>query len=47
MDWLVRMNSAMEYIETNLADTISYDEIAHRACCSTYHFKECFHLLLA
>ncbi len=42
MDWLVRMNSAMEYIETNLADTISYDEIAHRACCSTYHFQRMF-----
>lgn len=42
MDWLVRMNSAMEYIETNLADTISYEEIAHRACCSTYHFQRMF-----
>ncbi|MBY0116778.1 AraC family transcriptional regulator [Paenibacillus xylanexedens] len=42
MDWLVRMNSAMEYIETNLADTISYDEIAQRACCSTYHFQRMF-----
>ncbi|MDQ0656306.1 AraC family transcriptional regulator [Paenibacillus sp. W2I17] len=42
MDWLVRMNGAMEYIETNLADTISYDEIAQRACCSTYHFQRMF-----
>ncbi|MEK4292456.1 AraC family transcriptional regulator [Paenibacillus sp. FSL R5-0914] len=42
MDWLDRMNSAMEYIETNLADTISFDEIAQRACCSTYHFQKMF-----
>ncbi|CAG7652973.1 Transposon Tn10 TetD protein [Paenibacillus solanacearum] len=42
MDWLGRMNSAMEYIETNLADNISYDEIARRACCSTYHFQRMF-----
>ncbi|OAB27822.1 AraC family transcriptional regulator [Paenibacillus macquariensis subsp. defensor] len=42
MDWLDRMNSAMEYIETNLADNISYDEIAQRACCSTYHFQRMF-----
>ncbi|MFF2885987.1 effector binding domain-containing protein [Paenibacillus sp. NPDC057967] len=42
MDWLDRMNSAMEYIEINLADTISFDEIAQRACCSTYHFQRMF-----
>ncbi|MEK3946059.1 AraC family transcriptional regulator [Paenibacillus sp. FSL H3-0310] len=42
MDWLDRMNSAMEYIETNLADTISFDEIAQIACCSTYHFQRMF-----
>lgn len=42
MDWLDRMNSVMEYIEKNLADNISYDEIAQRACCSTYHFKRMF-----
>lgn len=42
MDWLDRMNSAMEYIETNLADTILFDEIAQRACCSTYHFQRMF-----
>ncbi len=42
MDWLDRMNSAMEYIETNLADTISFDAIAQRACCSTYHFQRMF-----
>lgn len=45
MDWLDKMNNAMEYIETNLAEHISYDQIAQIACCSTYHFKGCFHSL--
>jgi len=42
MDWLDRMKNVMEYIESNLADIISYDEIARRACCSTYHFQRMF-----
>ncbi|MGF7029147.1 AraC-like DNA-binding protein [Paenibacillus mucilaginosus] len=41
MDWLERMKSAMDYIETNLADNILYDDIAQIACCSTYHFQRC------
>ena len=42
MDWLDRMNSAMAYIEANLADEISYDKAAQTACCSTYHFQRMF-----
>lgn len=42
MDWLNRMNKAMEYIEQNLADEISFDKIAEIACCSTYHFQRMF-----
>ncbi len=42
MDWLDRMNRALDYIETNLADQISLDEIARQACCSTYHFQRMF-----
>lgn len=42
MDWLSKMNSAMEYIETHLSENISYDEIAKIACCSTYHFQRMF-----
>lgn len=42
MDWLDRMNNAMDYIESNLADDISYDKIAQLACCSTYHFQRMF-----
>jgi AraC family transcriptional regulator len=42
MDWLERMNKAMDYIEAHLADEISYDEAARIACCSTYHFQRMF-----
>jgi len=42
MDWLDRMNAAMDYIESNLADEISYDKAAKIACCSTYHFQRMF-----
>ncbi|MCL2518925.1 MAG: AraC family transcriptional regulator [Oscillospiraceae bacterium] len=42
MDWLDRMNRAMDYIESNLAGEISYDRAAQIACCSTYHFQRMF-----
>jgi len=42
MDWLDCMNRAMDYIEANLADEISYDKAAQIACCSTYHFQRMF-----
>lgn len=42
MDWLERMNNAMDYIEAHLADDISIDDIAKIACCSTYHFQRMF-----
>lgn len=42
MDWLVRINSAMEYVETHLSEAIDYDQVARIACCSTYHFQRMF-----
>ncbi len=42
MDWLERMKNVMDYIETNLAEDISYVKIAQIACCSTYHFQRMF-----
>lgn len=42
MDWLVRMNNAMDYIEAHISERISYDEVARIACCSTYHFQRMF-----
>jgi len=42
MDWIDRMNNALDYIESNLTDEISYDKAAQIACCSTYHFQRMF-----
>jgi AraC family transcriptional regulator len=42
MEWSERMNSAIEYIEDNLADEIDFNEAAKRACCSTFHFQRIF-----
>src|SRR5699024_3092071 len=42
MDWLDKMNGAMDYIENNLTDDIDYWEIARIACCSEYHFRRMF-----
>ncbi|MCL1824045.1 MAG: AraC family transcriptional regulator, partial [Oscillospiraceae bacterium] len=42
MDWLERMNGAVNYIEENLTGEISYDKAAQIACCSTYHFQRMF-----
>ena len=42
MDWLKRMNEAVEYIEENLDKDISYDEAARIACCSAFYFQRIF-----
>lgn len=42
MEWITRLNNAINYIEEHLCDTVDYDEIARIACCSTYHFQRMF-----
>lgn len=42
MEWITRLNNAINYIEEHLCDTIDYDEVAKLACCSTYHFQRMF-----
>ncbi len=42
MEWITRLNHAMNYIEEHLCDTVDYDEIAKLACCSSYHFQRMF-----
>lgn len=42
MDWLTRMNYAMDYLETHLTEEIDFDQAAKIACCSTYHFQRMF-----
>ena len=42
MDWLDRMNLAMDYIEDHLTEDVDFDHVARLACCSTYHFQRMF-----
>lgn len=42
MDWLTKMNEALEYIENNLAEDIDLSIVAQKACCSSYNFQRMF-----
>lgn len=42
MEWLDKMNAALNYIEDNLAGEINYAEAAKRACSSSYNFQRMF-----
>lgn len=42
MEWLERLNGALDYIESHLEDEISLDAAAQIACCSTFHFQRMF-----
>ncbi len=42
MDWLERINKALDYIENNLDDEIDYAKIARAASSSEYHFSRMF-----
>lgn len=42
MEWLDRINGAMDYIEAHLASDIDYEEAARIVCCSSYHFQRMF-----
>lgn len=42
MEWLSKMNEALNYIESNLEKKIDYSEVAHIACCSLTRFQRMF-----
>lgn len=42
MEWIERLNSAVNYIEENIKETIDLEEISKIVCCSTYHFQRMF-----
>ena len=42
MEWIERLNSAMDYIEEHLTDSIDYEQLGRIACCSAYHFQRMF-----
>ena len=42
MDWLTKMNAAIDYIENHLTDDIDFQKVAMEACCSSYNFQRMF-----
>lgn len=42
MQWVKRLNEAMEYVESHLTGTIDRERAAQIACCSSYHFQRMF-----
>jgi AraC family transcriptional regulator len=46
MEWSERMNTAIGYIEDNLAGEIDYTEAAKKACCSLFHFQRMFMVII-
>ncbi len=42
MDWLDKMNAAIDYIEDNLTDEIDFNVVSKKACCSSYNFQRMF-----
>jgi AraC family transcriptional regulator len=45
MNSLKQMNKAIDYIEENLTEEISFKKVAKLACCSEYHFLRMFSFL--
>lgn len=46
MEWLQKMNGAINYIEDNLTNNIDYTIAAKMACCSVYHFQRMFSFII-
>lgn len=42
MEWIERLNKAINYIEEHITEEIDYEQVAKVACCSAYHFQRMF-----
>lgn len=42
MEWITRLNSAVNYLEEHLTDELDYEQLGKLACCSSYHFQRMF-----
>ena len=42
MEWIERLNKAINYIENHISEEIEYEQVAKIALCSTYHFQRMF-----
>ena len=45
MDWIQRVQQAVDYIEENITEKIDYEEVAKRAYSSTFHFQKVFGII--
>ena len=45
MDWITRMQKAIDYIEANLTEEIDYEKVAAESFSSSYHFQRVFSIL--
>lgn len=46
MDWIEKMNLALDYIEDNLDGEIDYEVVAMKSCCSSYNFQRMFSFIV-
>lgn len=42
MEWIERLNHAIDHIERHLTEEIDYEQLGKIACCSSYHFQRMF-----
>ena len=42
MEWIERLNKAIDYMEEHLTDEIDMAKVGQIACCSSYHFQRMF-----
>ncbi len=42
MEWIDRMNQAIDYLEQTLTEKLDYEALGRIACCSSYHFQRMF-----
>lgn len=42
MEWIERLNQAINYMEEHLTDKVDYEELGRIAGCSSYHFQRMF-----
>lgn len=45
MDWITRMQKAIDYVEANLTEKIDYEKVAAESFSSCYHFQRVFSIL--
>lgn len=47
MNWIARIQHAIDYIEDNITQDLDYEEIAKQASSSSFHFQRVFRILCA